>query len=977
MFANLNASQREAVETIFGPVLVVAGPGTGKTQLLTARIAHILKKTDVGPQGILCLTFTENGATEMRRRLQQWIGAEAYRVKIQTFHGFCESILQDYTAFFEDTTHDFTLADDLERALIFRKVIDKKPWVHLKPFNDKYYYQRAFLGAISELKREDLNPRTFLDLIPAEKERLLNDPGNFYKRDSKYGKKGDLKAGLLEKIEKKIEKMGELSQLWEDFEAEKVKQKKYDFDDQIGQVLETLKNNPTLKSELQERYQFILVDEYQDTNNSQNTILWQLSDFFDDPNLFVVGDDDQAIYRFQGASLQNILEFETRFPKAKRIELSENYRSSQPILDSSYHSVGKNFERLNSEKTLTAAGQNKSKAGKIYRAEFMSRSSELIWMSEQITQLMTQGTPAREIAILVRENREASEISRYLNQFGVKISNRTLDNIFVDPLITSFIQLLTVWQNPSLDYVFYEMLHAPFWNLSPEALLSINIEARGNKHSIATELQKQSNTNVELKRIWEMIAQLRKDYRQSPSLIISTKLFHQSGLAAWINQDLKHDKQLMAAKFNKLFQWVEQQQYNGLDLKQILERITLHQELNIPIFPDPLPGDRNAVQIMTAHKAKGLEFEAVFIPGLLDKTWGNKRARNLIALPQINVSDHDPNEDERRLFFVALTRAKSQLFLSYAQQDLSGREKNPSEFWHEIPEGLITQVETDSAEDQAHQLLPIFLQAPETPLLTGGEEAVLQRLVKNFVWSASSLQNYLDCPRKFLYVNLLKVPTPPKKIFGYGSAIHEALEVFIGQYRLTQKSEFSELEHAFQAALIKQNMTTLERKEAEAHGNEILKKYHATLLPKLPETGRWLLEADFRTEIKNIPVYGRIDKVEIADNKGILVDYKSGKPKRIVTGERLWRQLVFYDLLIEHTPRLPWKAQGFELEWLTPDAKDQFIRTPLEITTEDRTQVLKELQEVHQKVLKLEFPMVLNTGNDVEIDYWQNFGSFW
>ena len=212
MLANLNASQRQAVEAIFGPVLVVAGPGTGKTQLLTTRIAHILQTTDVGPQAILCLTFTENGATEMRRRLQQWIGAEAYQVKIQTFHGFCESVLQDYPAFFDDEISDFNLADDLERALIFRKVIDQKSWKHLKPFSDKYYYQRAFLGALSELKRENHTPKTLLALLPEEKERLLNDPGNFYKRDSKYGKKGELKAGLLEKIEKKIERMAELSQ---------------------------------------------------------------------------------------------------------------------------------------------------------------------------------------------------------------------------------------------------------------------------------------------------------------------------------------------------------------------------------------------------------------------------------------------------------------------------------------------------------------------------------------------------------------------------------------------------------------------------------------------------------------------------------------------------------------------------------------------------------------------------------------------
>ncbi len=972
-FDRLNPAQRQAVETIYGPVLVVAGPGTGKTQLLTTRIAHILKTTDVGPGGILCLTFTESGATEMRRRLQQWIGAEAYRVRIQTFHGFCDSVLQEYPQFFPTEVGEFSLADDLERALIYRAIIDAKTWQYLKPFNDKYYYQRAFLSAVSQLKRENFTPDSLRMAIPAEKERRLQDPDNFYKRDSKYGKKGDLKAGIADKIDKVIGKMTELADLWEAFETAKRQQKKYDFDDQIYWVLQSIKNHPELKSELQERFQFILVDEYQDTNNSQNQILWELSDYFDDPNLFAVGDDDQAIYRFQGASLKNILDFETRFPKTQRVTLSENYRSAQSILDASYHSVGKNLERLDNSKSLQASGDNKAVTGQIHQAEFLSRSSELIWLSQQIKTCLKNGTKPQDIAILVRENREAREITRYLEQFGVRVSNRALDNLFEDPLVLNFVELLHVWLEPGLDHAFYQVLHAPHWKLDPEVLLDIHLQARNRKSSIAEQLK--DNSDPALQKIWKLISTSRKDYAGAAPLVVAEKLFHHTGLANWINRPGNSEQMSQLQKFKKLFAWLDHHQ--NFSLPEVLDRITLHQELEVPVFPDPLPSDLQAVQVMTTHRAKGLEFEIVFIPGLLDRVWGNKRRRQLIPLPQITEQSHDPNEDERRLFFVALTRAKQQIFCSYAQQDLSGRERLPAEFWHEVPESLVTTIDTDQAEAEAQALLPVFFQTPDTPVFTGNEQTILRKLVANFVWSASSLQNYLDCPRKFLYLNLLKVPTPSKSIFGYGSAMHEALEKFLQQYRMTGKGEVARLLEHFDQALKSQNLTTLERQEALAHGQEILANYHSQVLQaQLEGSQHWLFEADFRTELQDIPVYGRVDKVELSEDKaaGLLVDYKSGKPKKIVPGERLWRQLVFYDLLVNNTPKLSWKATGLELEWLTPDLKGRFVRTPLQITDEDRAQVIEELKRAHEKLQQLEFPMIENPNQDPEIDYWQSFG---
>ena len=241
---HLNKAQREAVEKILGTVLVIAGPGTGKTQVLTSRIANILRETDAGPESILCLTFTESGAVEMRNRLQKWIGAAAYKVSISTFHGFCEGVLQDYSELFFKDGQSFSVADDLQKALVFRKVIDSSHWKYLKPFGDNYFWQRSFLSAVSHLKRENVSPFVLRDkFIPAERERLENDPANFYLRDSKFGKKGEMKSGVLEKIEARVGRMLEFCDVWKAYDKALFGRRLYDFDDQIQMVVKAVSEN--------------------------------------------------------------------------------------------------------------------------------------------------------------------------------------------------------------------------------------------------------------------------------------------------------------------------------------------------------------------------------------------------------------------------------------------------------------------------------------------------------------------------------------------------------------------------------------------------------------------------------------------------------------------------------------------------------------------------------------------------------------
>ncbi len=639
LLSTLNSEQLQAVTQIHGPVLVIAGPGTGKTQILTTRIAYILDKTDTEPSNILCLTFTENGATEMRQRLQRWIGSLAYQVNIHTFHAFCTNIMTEYSEYFPENLQQCTIAENLDKALLFREIIDNNKFTYLKPFHDNYFYQYDFLQNVSILKREHYTPESFSKILPIEKKELLNDPTNYYKKNCKYGKKGEIKIGILEKIENKINKLYEFIEIWKQYEQEKQKQNLYDFDDQINFVIKQLNTNKILKSELQEKYQFILVDEYQDTNTSQNEILWHLCDFDDSPNLFAVGDDDQSIYRFQGANLENILKFSQKFPKAIQITLIRNYRSAQNILDVATFLSKKNKERISTNKELKVDGKNKEYKGQIFTASFYSRPSELIFLAKQIQTEIDAGVLPNQIAILVRENKEVREIASYLQQFGVTVSAKLTEDIFTDYNILQLIQMLRIFDKPHLDHCFFELLYADFWGISSDTLMKISLKTRGEKKMIAELLYDcynspenstiiSSESDLEkLQQIWKLFANGRKDYGHCSPEIIARKLFHESGQDKKLLEENNPQQLEKLHKIRKFLEFLKNQTVTNpeISVTEVLMKIDLHLELGIGIFPDPLPDDNYAVQIMTTHKSKGLEFSKIFIPGLLNKVWGNKK----------------------------------------------------------------------------------------------------------------------------------------------------------------------------------------------------------------------------------------------------------------------------------------------------------------------------------------------------------------
>jgi len=984
----LNPAQRQAVEQVYGPVLVLAGPGTGKTHMLTTRVAHILK-SDVGAnaENILCLTFTESAAVEMRNRLQSHIGSEAYKVKISTFHGFCQWVMDDNSHIFETQIGPREIADDLQKALVFRKIIKAQKWTYFSSIWDDFAHQYDFLKAVSDLKREHLNSEKLRNLIPEEKERLEADPNNFYKRKFKTFNAGDWKPQARTKIDEKIAKMYELADLWDAYEAEMSSQKLYDFDDLINWVVQEISENENLRLDLQERFQWILADEYQDTNNSQNAILWQLTEGIENPNLFAVGDDDQSIYRFQGASVANVQDFRKLFPERLEITLEQNYRSHQNVLDAAYASVNNNLERA-AEKQLQA---NKSdylstNPGVITQAELSGPMAQTSFLANTIKQHLDAGVPANEIAILVRKNREIKELSQDLPKLGVQVSAQIAQNIFECEAVRQLILILQIFSDPAHDERLFDLLHADFLQLDPTSLLKLSLNKKRDESVIEILLQ-QTDLDSELQQFVNFLTHARRDYAHARSGVMAEKFLYESGLADFLTaQDRLSDWQCV----RKFLAWIRETthkedfkdaQNSSVELHLLLEKITLHHELNIPIYPDPLPQDSQSVRIMTAHKSKGMEFEIVFIPGIEDKAWGNPRGKSGVALPQLKEQNFDENQEERRLFFVALTRAKSQIYLSYSATDFGGRAKTPSIFWHEIPENLITTIETDQLEEELQKLLPVFFSQNEKTLTTG-EKELLQQRVQNFRWSASSLQTYLDCPRKFLYQYLYRFPRRPLPQLALGVALHQALERTFKQLKSSEGADLSFLLTEYESALRGQNLSREEYDKFLPHGQEILTTYHQQKLTDFANTYPYgfELEYDFsraNPEINSVNITGTMDKVVYLDKKQQhvrIVDYKSGRPRAINTGESYWRQLVFYALLAQQVKGSDWVLESCDIEFLTPDSNGKLGGRSLNVTAEDKAQVIKELTESHQAVMNLEFPLKPNLEKDKEIDYWQNFG---
>ncbi len=1022
-YHNLNPAQKKAVDAIEGPVMVVAGPGTGKTQVLALRIANILKKTDTSPKNILALTFTESAAKNMRERVVSFIGLDGYKVNIETFHAFCRRVVSEHPEYFpvssvyEDPDEASELPDqvvsELEQFALIQEILNdpEARFELLKPLKKPDLYVRSILKAISDLKREGVTPDEFLAKIELEwPEAELKEVKSKAKR---------------QKLEKLRAKNLELQKVYQLYEAKLHNLGKYDFNDMIMMVLLAFKKHPDLLLDYQEQLHYFLVDEYQDTNTAQNEVVELLASYWQDQaNIFVVGDPHQSIFRFQGASLANMSRFLSRYPKAQVINLKVGYRCPQPIYNSAFELMcslsedgskhqAKLTQLLNFNQPLKSALAFDKQLSHLYLYEAPTKLAEYIYLAKKINQLIKSGTKPEEIAVLYRNNAESLELMQVLDKWGLAYDVAGGGNALDLEEIRQLVHFLRVVYllREGADYVdLFEVLSYEWvW---VDKLLAMKLARLANRQGLSLvdlvekDNLKSSNGQGVLKILpsdKELIQQFLDELRELGSLDLRlpfVKFFEQvienSGYLAWLQKQPNSHELILA--LNSLFNQIKALNYEDHDfhLRQFLETIELMQQYRLTIKVDDLNIKTNRITLSTVHKAKGLEWEHVFVVGLVDKKWGNKRnGGTQLTLPTNLVGEEEKAEDqeaeERRLFYVALTRASQAVYLSYPKTEvLAGRVKEymPSEFVTFLKEkDLVSLVDHQVDQEIEKDLAQVLRPAPEKLSVDKARKDFFQHLVDKFSLSVSALNKYLKDPKAFALETLVRIPKAKPENMAYGTAVHKALEKF--NRRLIEEGrqmELNELLAEFETALGNELMTESELERWLAKGKESLASYYNQ---RLAAQSAIPLKAErnfSKIYLDDIRLTGKIDKVEWLDpskNWVRVVDYKTGKARSLneieaktqtskeylserelrlpefLRGEYK-RQLLFYKILADLDSSFPYEVKQAALEFVEPSRSGKVAPPRVFEFKEAELEAMRQLiREVIKEIRNLEFLEVL------------------
>lgn len=1014
-YNNLNPQQKIAVDTIEGPVMVIAGPGTGKTQILAARIGKILLETDALPENILCLTYTDAGAIAMRRRLQQFIGADAYKVNIYTFHAFCNDVIQDNLSLFEKNSLD--AISELETMQLYKSLIDSFPKNHpLKRYRGDVYFETNNLRSLfSNMKREGWKPAFIIEKIDEYIGSLPTREEFIYKRKYKQFNAGDLKQDKIDEEKERMEKLRAAVNEFDRYQELMRKRNRYDFDDMINWVIRVFEENKNVLANYQEKFQYILVDEFQDTSGTQNRLVQLLINYWDVPNVFVVGDDDQSIYRFQGANVENMIAFAGKFSNdLKTVVLTSNYRSTQPILDISKTLINKNQERLVtqlpglSKELLSSNGRiNQLKHPPVLQ-EYNSVKEEMAGITNTIAALLSDGIAPGRIAVIYKENRYGEELATYFRLKGLPVYSKRSINLLQDPFVNKLVNLLRYLNAEhdtpyGGDEMLFEILHYDFYTIPPIEIAKITVEVNTKKYngeqtSIRRLLADKSNAPAKdlfdtglqqgLKNVSSIIEKLIGAVPNVTLQQLFEQVIQDAGVLPYIMQHPKKIAlmQLLTAFFDFIKEETSRDPF--LTLAGLINIIDLMESEGIALPMQQVSGSDKGINLLTAHGSKGLEFEYVFFAGVNASSWEKKRKPGGgYKLPDTMFSQAAAADDEelRRLFYVALTRAETHLFVSYARYKNDGKEMEPSMFIAEIqeqhPEFSTEKMAISEEALFEFQSLQFSAQAPE---IDKAEEDFITILLEKFVMNVTALNSYLKCPLQFYYQNLIRIPSGKNEATEFGSAVHYALEKLFTRMLEHENKSFPPVEemiYNFNWYLSKhrENFTKEAYDRRKEQGDFVLRDYYNKYV------STWnkiiVVERNIRGVVVNgVPLKGKLDKLEFTGKEVNVVDYKTGdidnaKAKlkgpndKDPNGGDYWRQAVFYKLLIDNYQQKDWKVISTEFDFIEPDKKKEYRKEKIVITPADTETVKQQLTDTWNKIQARDF----YTGCGKEDCHWCNF----
>ena len=885
LLAGLNAEQRRAVCHGDGPLLVVAGAGTGKTQVITRRIAWLIATRRARPSEILALTFTDKAADEMQIRVDQLVPYGYTDAAVSTFHAFGDRLIREFALELGLPT-DLRVLSRPEVVIFLRERLFRFDLDEYRPLGDPTRFLSALTTLFSRCKDEDVEPKAYLDYAAGLSAKAAEgraaalaaakDPSGDEGPSSGEGSSDEFDA-----LDEEARRQLELGRAYASYQTMLREAGLVDFGDQVSLALRLLRESPAARLELQRRYRYILVDEFQDTNKAQSELVELLSALHG--NVTVVGDDDQSIYKFRGAAISNILEFKQHYPRARQVVLRRNYRSRTPILDASYRLIRFNDPdrlevRNGIDKRLIA--ERTGPELPVRHMVFATGSEEADWVAREIADRVEAGARPRDFAVLVRANADADPILRSLNLASVPWRFSGTSGLYARPEIRLLLAFLRSLADLSSSVDVYALASSRVYGLGGPDLTAIVNSARRRNRSLWEVLEELTQQPGLLRLAHETragVERLVTDLRrfvdlshERPTGEVLYQFLRDSGLLSRLASTDTVAAEEALQNIARFFEIIRAQSDLVADDRVIF--VARNLQTLIDAGDDPATAevdpDADAVAVLTVHKAKGLEFPVVFMTGLVDGRFPARTRREQLALPVALVNEVLPEGDarlqeERRLFYVGMTRARDELVLAHAADYGGKRVRRVSQFVLEALD-LAASAATGAAADlTAHS--PLERLASFEPKAEPAEQAKPGRDPVEGPLSLSFYQvdDYLTCPLKYKYVHILRVPIAPHHAIVYGSALHKAVQEF---HRLAERGQTmseEELLAAFDRAWSNEGFLTREHEEARlAAGRAALRRFREEQLRPGTVVPAYV-EREFSFVLDGDRIRGRMDRVDI------------------------------------------------------------------------------------------------------------------
>jgi ATP-dependent DNA helicase UvrD/PcrA len=904
LLADLTPRQRKAVTHGDGPLLIVAGAGTGKTTVLTRRIAWLIAEKRARPAEILALTFTEKAASEMQERVDRLVPYGYTDSVISTFHAFGDRILREH-AFEAGLSDRATVLSRAEQVIFLRERLFELPLDRYRPLGDPTRFLGALATLFSRARDEDVSPGRFAEAAEALAVRSAAAPD-----DAALAEEAVLQA--------------ELAAAYAAYERLMRASDRFDFGDQVALALRLLRDHPLVLKVERARYRYLLVDEFQDTNHAQFELVNLLAGG-PGGNVTVVGDDDQSIYRFRGAALSNILGFRAAYPRTASVVLTDNFRNRQEILDASHQLISHNDperlevregidKRLRARRTFPprAAG-----AAPIELLSFVTGSDEADAVAHRIASSMRTGRRAGDHAVLVRGNRDADPILRSLNMEHVPWRFSGTAGLYHQPEVRMLVSFLRAVANPEDSVSCYDLATSEVFGLAAEDVTRALNAASRRRISLEAALREAVArpdaarfTRGAIEVVQRLLATVDRHRTMSAERTTGELLYHFVSASGWLGRlarEARDSGDERIANVARFFEIVRRQSalLRHDRLPFLVEQLdTLMAAGDDPSTAEAEPDDGDAVHVLTYHRAKGLEFPVVFMVGLVEERFPSRDRRDPLPFPTellrdpVVEGDHHLAE-ERRLFYVGMTRAADALFLSWAADYGGGRARRLSQFVHEAldlpPATPAAAVRPSEAERIARsQEPPTATAAPARPSL--GDRALSL--------SFGQVNDYLECPARYRFAHQIRIPTPASHQLSYGKALHGAVQAYHRRQMQGRPMTLPELHTALDGSWESIGYLTRDHEEARlgAARDALARFWNEQQSDPARPTA---VEQEFAFLLGRDRVRGRYDRVDQeADGRVTITDYKSSDVRDPATAQRRARdslQLAIY--------ALAWEAQ--------------------------------------------------------------------